>query len=239
MSYYDEYLSTHFRRVTGLDKKAFECERKAFARECTKLLPKDKDARILDVGCGAGHFLYFLDHAGYKNYLGIDISPEQVAFCRDNVTDNVEIVDAFEFLKLKPDHFDVIFSNNFIEHLDAEQLLRFIRLVHLSMKRGGQAILRTPNMACPFSSGTFWTEITHITPFTERSLVQLLSLGKFDDIQIYPSACRLPRRLALTVYKLIMLFFWTPPPRIVTPAILGVGRKTENASEFGVGKKLG
>jgi 2-polyprenyl-3-methyl-5-hydroxy-6-metoxy-1,4-benzoquinol methylase len=226
MSYYDEYLSTHFRRVTGLDKKDFECERKAFARECAKLLPEDKDSKILDVGCGVGHFLYFLDHSGYRNCLGIDISPEQVAFCRDNVTDNVEMADAFEFLKLKPDYYDVVFSNNFIEHLDANQLLQFILLVNFSLKKGGTVILRTPNMASPFASGAFWTEITHITPFTERSLVQLLSLGKFDEIRTYPAACRLPHRLVLTIYKLIILSFWVRPPRIVTPAILGVGRKS-------------
>lgn len=49
-----------------------------------KHLPNEKDTRILDLGCGMGHFLYFLKANGYNNYLGIDFCDENIKFCRDN-----------------------------------------------------------------------------------------------------------------------------------------------------------
>ena len=50
----------------------------AEAEAITKLLEKlnvDKDARILEVGCGNGRILINLAKLGYKNLVGIDISP--------------------------------------------------------------------------------------------------------------------------------------------------------------------
>ena len=41
--------------------------------------PPDKDAAILDVGCGHGAMLYFARQAGYHNTAGIDCSAAQVA----------------------------------------------------------------------------------------------------------------------------------------------------------------
>jgi cyclopropane fatty-acyl-phospholipid synthase-like methyltransferase len=237
MDYYDNYLSTHHRHVTGLSKRDFEYERKAFARECAKLLPTDKNARILDVGCGTGHFLYFLDRSEYRNYLGIDISPEQVAFCRDRVTDKVEVADAFEFLASMPDHWDVVFSSNFVEHLTLDQLLDFVHLVYSSLRNEGIAVLRTTNLASPFKPGSFWDDLTHTTPFTEKSMAQLLAMGGFDRINVYPSACRLLPRLVLSMYKLVMLPFGARPPIIVTPAVLGVGRKTKSPGEIGLAEE--
>jgi len=233
MNCYDKYFSTHAQYVTGISVKAFELERRAFAKECGRFLPENREARILDVGCGVGHFLYFLERSGYQNYLGIDTSPEQVAFCQENITDKVEMADAFEFLKSKPSSFDVIFSSNFVEHFSIDQLLTFTRLVNFSLKAEGIVILRTTNLASPFKAASFWDDVTHITPFTERSLKQLLRLSQFEDVQVYPSACSLPHQLALAAYKLLMLVFWVRPARIVTPAIIGVGRKAKNPSQPG------
>ncbi|MCX7704381.1 MAG: class I SAM-dependent methyltransferase [Planctomycetota bacterium] len=41
-------------------------------------LPKDKNAKILELGCGYGAFLLFLKQQGYTNLIGVDISPQQV-----------------------------------------------------------------------------------------------------------------------------------------------------------------
>ncbi|MCR8454597.1 MAG: class I SAM-dependent methyltransferase [Crenarchaeota archaeon] len=65
-------------------------------------LPEDRDARILDIGCGMGHFLYFLKEEGYRNFLGVDISREQVNFVRKYITDKVVEADAFTFLEGAP-----------------------------------------------------------------------------------------------------------------------------------------
>src|SRR5437870_7579155 len=42
----------------------------------------NKAARIADLGCGYGSFLYFLHEEGYRNIAGVDISAEQVDSAR-------------------------------------------------------------------------------------------------------------------------------------------------------------
>ena len=46
-----------------------------------------------------GHFLYFLKKMGYSNFIGIDISSQQVDFVREYITNNVILADGFDFLK--------------------------------------------------------------------------------------------------------------------------------------------
>jgi len=41
-------------------------------------LPEDKKAKIIDLGCGNGGFVYWLQQIGYQNAEGIDISAEQI-----------------------------------------------------------------------------------------------------------------------------------------------------------------
>jgi len=45
-------------------------------------LPKDKQARCLDVPCGFGNFLYFLNGKGYQNIQGIDLDSKQVELAK-------------------------------------------------------------------------------------------------------------------------------------------------------------
>jgi 2-polyprenyl-3-methyl-5-hydroxy-6-metoxy-1,4-benzoquinol methylase len=77
---YERYLESHFIRFNIPSKEAFEYMARCYFNWYDPYLPKNKDARILDFGCGIGHFLYFLNKMGYSNFVGIDISPQQVAF---------------------------------------------------------------------------------------------------------------------------------------------------------------
>lgn len=51
----------------------------AFRRDIATLLPKQRDIRLLDIGCGQGHLVQAVRQAGYRDVHGIDISSEQVA----------------------------------------------------------------------------------------------------------------------------------------------------------------
>src|SRR5690349_110334 len=53
----------------------------------------DQQARVLEIGCGSGELLAFLQSRGFLNAHGIDISPEQVALARARGVD-AEVGDA-------------------------------------------------------------------------------------------------------------------------------------------------
>src|SRR5438128_5391544 len=64
---YDHYLSTHFGGIHHPSAASLERERRVWRDYFGPLLPANKAARIADLGCGYGSFLYFLHEEGYRN----------------------------------------------------------------------------------------------------------------------------------------------------------------------------
>ena len=75
---YREYTTLVYHPMIDLSKEAYRLRAKAFRQRFSNILPTDKDAAILDIGCGVGFFLWFLQKNGFTNTSGIDVSPEQV-----------------------------------------------------------------------------------------------------------------------------------------------------------------
>jgi len=183
---FDEYLSSSFKQANILTKEQYEKASDSFEVSYGKLLPEDKGAAILDVGCGTGHFLYYLKKKGYKNFLGIDISPQQIEFCKENISEKVKLANGLEFLKDKNRIYDVVAAHDLLEHMPKEKILFFVDVVYNSLKKEGIFIVRVPNMSNPFSLDSRHSDFTHEIGFTAKSLYQVLWSGGFRDIRILP-----------------------------------------------------
>src|SRR5438445_12979718 len=70
---YETYVSTALGRTHRADREEFESYARHYRTCYAPHLPDDRKAKILDLGCGMGHFLYFLKQAGYANHWGIAI----------------------------------------------------------------------------------------------------------------------------------------------------------------------
>lgn len=181
---YDDYFEKNFRYSNILTEKEYENVSRHYENTYGKILPSDKNAKILDIGCGTGHFLYYLNKRGYKNFLGIDVSPQQIEFCKQNVSKNVQLADTFKFLKRKEPDYDVIVAHDFLEHIPKSETRLFLNLVYGSLRKRGLLLIRVPNMSNPFSLDSRYRDFTHEIGFTEKSLSQLLGSTGFGDIQI-------------------------------------------------------
>lgn len=78
---YESYMSNGFSSVHRM-KDEFKRHEKYFKKNYLKFMPENKEAKILELGCGMGHFFYFCKNAGYKNYEGIDASIENIEFIK-------------------------------------------------------------------------------------------------------------------------------------------------------------
>jgi len=145
-------------------------------------LPKDKNARILVLGCGLGHEVWALNRMGYSNALGVDIDMKQVRIAR-SMGINCVCADALVFLEKLQENYDVILAFNFIEHFNLEDALKLCKLCYSRLSKGGAFILLTPNAANPLAMRNIYSDLTHkIGAFTETSIAQLLRSVGFNKI---------------------------------------------------------
>jgi len=108
------------------------------------LLNKDKNQYILDLGCGNGHLVNYLNEQGYNVY-GTDASEKGIAIAKETKPDRFFVQDLstnklpVELQKIK---FDTIISTEVIEHLyDPEGFIIFCKE---ALKGKGELIISTP-----------------------------------------------------------------------------------------------
>lgn len=84
-----------------------------------------KNERILDVGCGIGLGMKYLESLGFENVYGIDLDSRKIRYANEKGgIQNIMLGDItyFDFTGLP--HFDVIYSSHCIEHVyDADEVV--------------------------------------------------------------------------------------------------------------------
>lgn len=160
-----------------------------YARRFTKVygrfLPKNKRSGILDVGCGDGQFLFFLQKNGYTEIEGIDTSSDRLALCRRYVTSKVYCSEGQAWLRDHEESYDLIVCNHLIEHLPNPDLYEFMEAITGALKKGGRLILTTPNGCSRWAGWNLYNDLTHCRLFTPDSLTQLLTLYGLSS-SLYP-----------------------------------------------------
>lgn len=228
--FFENYFDAIFKQSNIFSREEYEEHCRMFEINYGRFIPENKDCKILDIGCGAGHFLYFLQKKGYKNFLGIDISEQQSEYCKKNVTERVENVDTFLYLEGKDNSYDVITANDLIEHISKDNVISFLSLINKALKPGGVCIMKTPNLGNPFTLFLRYKDFTHATGFTETSFYQVFWTSGFRDIDILPLRQRgILNNLFCSVFQFILRkLFWYQgftAPKILSPLIIGVVKK--------------
>lgn len=186
--FYSKYISTHTSHFYGelsLDKirKQFPTWQRYFGR----FLPKDKNVKIIDLGCGSGGLIYWFQQIGYQNSEGIDISNEQIETAKKLGISHIHQADFKEFLKDKQNIYDVIVMRGVIEHFTKEEVLDIFDLIYHSLKDRGILIAQTINAESPFSGRSRYGDFTHEISFTEGSICQALLVSNFKNIKVFPT----------------------------------------------------
>jgi len=200
---YQTYISSHFRHLHALSDRELEHILKIYRKRFSRFLPEDKKAHIIDVACGSGHFLYFLQQTGYKNAIGIDLSKEQVEQARKKGINNVKKADLFKYLPKFSNYFQMVIANDIIEHLKKEEIIQFLDLIYTALKPGGTVIISTLNEMSLFGASLLHSDFTHETGFTPTSLWQVMSICNFKDIEIFGEG-----PVAYDFKSMARLFIW-------------------------------
>ena len=122
---------------------------------------------LLDIGCGDKYLSHGCNAFGI-NYKGIDFD-----------TCDIE----HESLKDKEDSFDIVTTLAIIEHLGDPSNL--INESYRVLKKGGIIVISSPNWK--YCIKDFYDDPTHIRPYTETSLDQVLKLSPFKSTMVVPN----------------------------------------------------
>ena len=97
--------------------------------------------KLLDVGCGVGHFLAIAEKRGWKTQ-GLDISQAASRAAHEAYGLDVQ-VGTLENSNLLPPHFDAITLWDVIEHI--RRPVENVRAANHLLRKGGIIVMKTPN----------------------------------------------------------------------------------------------
>src|SRR5205823_4679103 len=123
-------------------------------------LPTDVRAPWLDLGCGQGQLMSLAIAAGFRSVLGIDLSSEMLAACRQLGFD-VRQEDAVAFIASAPTaSFGVVSAFDFLEHLSRDSALGLLREARRIVTPDGVVLIKVPNGASPYVGDIFFSDLT-------------------------------------------------------------------------------
>ena len=182
---YNRYLSTF------KDDENWERKRAIFYDWCQKNLQPflrglSKKSRIIELGCGQGQVLDFLNKQGFSKVEGVDTSEEQVASAT-RYGFEIHHSDVFEFFCSSDKVYDLVLAIDFVEHFTRQELIQLFFQIKKALSKEGYLILRTPNGQGIFAGQVIYGDITHMTILTPQSLSQILKFVGFEIVSMKES----------------------------------------------------
>jgi len=149
-------------------------------KRCRPLLKRQPPGRILDIGCGEGHFLAEMRKHGWEP-IGLDRNPSKAAFARDVL--NLEAHSRrFEDTDFPSEGFDAVTMWDSLEHL--HHPLAALREIRRILKPEGHLLLRVPSLDSLDARlfGPSWAGLDpprHLIVLSRKTLLRLLGEAGF------------------------------------------------------------
>jgi len=233
--FYRKYSSTFKEHISDFDQKGITTTLSKYHYQYLPILKEfNKDAHVLELGCGRGLFLGFLNDAGYKNVFGIDVSKEQIDIAKEQKL-NAEEIGVLEYLKSNKEQFDLIFAIDLIEHFHKDELIDLFEGIYNKLETGGAFVFHTPNGLGINAKKIIYGDLTHLSIFTPNSATQILKLVGFNQINFFetePYAKNIFGIIRLLLWKIVKLFLNVirlietgGTEKILTQNFIGVAKK--------------
>lgn len=187
-------------------KRAFDVMCREYEEAIGGYLPNDRSAKCLDLACGYGNFLYYLQRQGFSQSAGVDLDERQVALAKSLGLD-AKVEDASQALD-GATNYSLVSALDLVEHLDKNVAVRLLQKIHSSLKPGGVLVLRCPCTDGFTGAHDMTNDLTHRWSPSSNMLGQLLRTTGFGrvrivDISLPPFPSTIRRRLMMEVRRLL------------------------------------
>jgi len=140
-----------------------------------------KGKRLLDVGCGKGHFVYRAQEAGWDS-LGIEVTDAAVSVAQRFESPVIKQ----DFLEMKDSEFDVVSMFELVEHLADPRM--FLAKAQEVLAPGGLLFVTTPNRVSLDArlAGSNWRayDPEHLVLFSPPQLSGLVRDEGFEIVKL-------------------------------------------------------
>jgi len=165
------------------------------------MLEPEAGSRILEVGCGGGAFLAFLESKGHTA-VGVDLLDEAVRVARDAVSASEVLQADAGHLPFGDSSFDRLVTHHLVEHLDdlPGALVEWRRV----LAPGGIIAICTPNRL--YESPHIFEDPGHVKIYDRAELAEVVDLAGYavdECITVFPGlgADRLSVRAGVPLYR--------------------------------------
>jgi len=175
-----------------------------FNKIISDFFPKNKEVKILEIGCGCGSFAYYIKQNGYHNYTGIDSSEEQARVAKKLKIDNIIFANLVDYINnLGNESIDVLLAIDVIEHFTKEELSNLIDNFYRVLRKKGVVISHQPNGEGVFGNAIRYGDFTHELAFTRNSITQIFLSSGFSSVSSYED-----KPITHGIKSRIRLFLW-------------------------------
>ena len=149
-------------------------------------LPEDRNAAILDIGCGPGDFVRYMHGLGYRNITAVDIDEAAIAGLQGiaGVTAIVCRVDG-EALRKMDRKWDLMLAKQMIMYLDRREAAEFARAISETLAEHGRVIIDNFNGALLSARFTEHKDPYILTSYTDLGLKRLLEWNGLKVEQMF------------------------------------------------------
>ena len=164
-----------------------------------------QDASVLDVACGYGEFI---NNIRAKTKHAIDLNPDTVRFLSKDINFHQTPANAMHGI---PDaSIDVVFTSNFLEHLESKAACNDVfREIMRVLRPGGRFIVMGPNIR--YLAGEYWDFYDHHLPLSHLSLEEGLAVAGFDIQTVIAKFLPYTTRSALPQHPLLIKLYLKVP----------------------------
>lgn len=179
--------------------------------------------RMLEIGCGTGLFLAYLNAKGVADFTGIDRDPKLAPHIPPEVADRFRVADAAAFLDETEATFDRVALFDVLEHFAPEDGARLLSRIRGRLAADGRVVVKVPNNGSPWGGQFQYGDLTHRTAYAPISLRQVAVATGFRCRAVLPVIEGSPfRRVADRVIQALLDRCLMTPPEVWTANLLAV-----------------
>ena len=167
-----------------------------------------KDACVLELGAGYGHFI---NHIQCRHRIAVDQWAEMPQFVNSDVEAHVGNVMDLDFIA--DDSVDFVFASNLFEHLTQADFAVVLEQLRSKLKSSGTLNILQPNYR--FAYREYFDDYTHISIYSDRSIVDFLSTNGFKVIDCKPRFLPLTIKSSLPVSSLLIRMYLKSPIKLI------------------------